>query len=173
MARSIGEFGAAVAEVEEPDERLTFTIGSDKSEFYVTNDLGFIPFGQFAQAATNGLDTADMEGAAAVMDMMHDMIDDNPGDGKKDSERTAEQEWARFKQVCRTHKITMDVLLEVIGAVFTAESGRPTEQPSDSSDGQSKTETGPSSRPKPRSVKRLKGAEFEPVTGDVLKELVG
>jgi hypothetical protein len=173
--RNIGDFGAAVDEATaNPEDVMTFTLGPDKAEFYVDTDTGFIPFGQFAQAATSGLDTADMEGTAAVMNMMHDCIAANPGTGKTKIERARtardkEQEWARFKQVATKYKVKMDVMLEIVSAVFEARSGKADQPPSDSSNGQSATATGRSSRRKPASDR----AHFEPVTAEVLKGLGG
>ena len=143
--RLIGEFAAAVAEAtEETPEDMVFIVGPAKDQFYVDTDTGFIPYGRFAQAATTGLDTADMEGTAAVMDMLQDCIASNPGTGKTKAERAAtartkEQEYARFCYVCTKHKVKMDTLLEIIGAIFEAQSARPTSQPSGSQNGGSAT----------------------------------
>jgi hypothetical protein len=141
----IGEFAAAVAEAtEETPEDLVFTVGPNKDQFYVDTDTGFVPYGRFAQAATSGLDTADMEGTAAVMDMLNDLIAASPGTGKTKAERAAsartkEQEWARFCYVCTKYKVKMDTLLAIIAALFEAQSARPTSQPSGSQNGGSAT----------------------------------
>ncbi len=170
MARNIGEFGAAVAEVTEPVELLTFKLGPDT--FYIDTDLGFIPFGKFASAAVSGLDTAEMEGIAAVMSMMEDLIGEYPGTGKTKAERAAtsqdkNHEWARFKRSAQVQKTKIDTLLEIIGAVFSAEAGRPTQQPSGSSNGRSRTATSAKSKQQSSSV------PLEVVTDDLLKELGG
>ena len=170
---SIGEFGAAVAEVEsEEKEPDTFLLGPDKDTFFVDRDLGFVPFGRFAQAATSGLDTVEVEGAAAVMEMMHDLLGPNPGTGKnkaerEESARTKDQEWSRFQFVATQHKIKIDVILSIITAIMGGESGRNPTPPTVSQPGRSKTAT------LRRSSRKSSNDGFEPVTGDLIKELSG
>ena len=140
----IGEFAAAVAEATAAMEEMTFTVGPEKDQFYVDTEMGFIPYGKFAQAASSGLDSGDMLGTAAIMDILQDCIGAAPGTGKTKAEReasarTKDQEYARFCFVCTKYKVQMDTLLEIIGAIFTAQSARPTQKPSDSPSGASKT----------------------------------
>jgi hypothetical protein len=184
----LGDFGKAVEEArDEQDpvpERTGFTLAGEV--FCVEGDIGFIPFGKFAQAAISGLDTADMEGVAALMDMMQDIVGDMPDDPGDADEgrpavlpRTKEQEWARFCFVSTKAKAKASTLLEIIGAVFAGESGLPTQPPSDSSDGSSQTETSASSKRKssrsrassPATIAARAG--FEPVTDDLIREMGG
>jgi len=184
--RILGEFNAAVSEANDENnpkpEPSGFKLAGEV--FYVDPEMSFIPFGTFAQAAVSGLDTADMEGAAAIMDIMRDLIAANP-----ETKKTKENEWARFKQVASQSKIKMEVILEIISAVFSGESGRPTQQPSDSPPGSLPTATsqgsstsvsrsrgsgGKKRRPAKATVQRLgPPADMEPVTEALIAEMGG
>jgi hypothetical protein len=191
MVRIIGEFAAAVAEVETESEAIEprgFALGPNKAIFFIDPDIGFIPFGKFSQAASSGLDTAEMEGAAAVMDMMRDIIGADPGDpGDPEADppvparpaRTREQEYGRFCDIASRAKIKMPVLLDIIGTVFSGDAGRPSQPLSDSANGQSLGEISPSSSRKSSSGGRRRRlppgttGEMEPVTDAIIREVGG
>lgn len=118
----IGEFETAArkAEGEEPD---TFLLCGE--EFTVAGEIGFIGWGRFAQAARAGLDTMEMDGLAALMDVIQDIVVD------------ADQ--YRFTELCRRRRVDGDTLMGIVQAVMEREAGRPTRQPSGSSGGQSTT----------------------------------
>ena len=176
MTIRIGEFAAAVAEATAAMEEMVFTVGPEKDEFYVDTEMGFIPYGRFAQAASSGLDSSDMLGTAAIMEILEDCLGANPGTGKTKAERSAtaktkSQEYARFCFVCTKHKVQMDTLLEIIGAIFTAQSARPTVKPSDSPSGASKTS--PKSRAKRTGNGNAAGlmGDMKPLTADDARAL--
>lgn len=192
MVHIIGEFGAAVAEDEEEvagvEPRGFVLVGE---VFYVSDDLSFVPYGKYCQAALTGRSTEEAEGAAAIMDMMKDIVAQDPGkpeaddDGPARAPATKDQEWARFCDHATLHHVKMVHMLEIIRAVMTGDAGRPTPPPADSPSGRSKTGTsaksnGKSSRsgdPRKRTdakatIKKL-GHDFEPVTGDVIAGLGG
>lgn len=114
---SLGEFGVAVREVEdrEPDTfdfcGQTFTVGV----------AGLIPLGKFAKAAVSGVDSSDMEGLAAILDMLSDTVVD--------------EDRGRFLEVATRNRAQADDLMPIIQAVIQAQSGHPTQRPSDSSGG--------------------------------------
>lgn len=114
---NLGEFGVAAAETnQEPD---TFSFCGET--FTVATKVGIIPLGRFAQAAASGLDTAEMDGLAALIDVVAGVVVDDDRD--------------RFLSVASKNRASADDLLPIVQAVMEAQSGRPTERPSDSSDG--------------------------------------
>ena len=120
---NIGEFGAAKKEAERysnpnhvPD---TFTFFGE--QIRVADEVGLMPIMDFAAAAAGGVDTADMAGLAAIRSMLQDCI--------------AEDDWAQFAALSKKNKADGELLLAVVQAVMEVISGRPTEQPSDSSSG--------------------------------------
>jgi hypothetical protein len=140
---NIGDFGAAVREVKkarsgDPD---TFTFYGET--FRIADEIGVMPLMEFAAAASSGLDSAEVEGMAAMYAMLADCLADEERDENGKLVRPAE--FPRFRQVAKQHKADGDTLLAVCTRVYEVVSGRPTEQPSDSSDGQSSTS--PSSSP--------------------------
>ncbi len=93
--------------------------------FATADKIGLMPLMRFAKVAKAGADAQDMDGLAALYDLLQQCID--PAD------------WVRFEAAAdRTHA-EGDELMAVIGKVFEALSERPTRQPSDSSAGQQTT----------------------------------
>lgn len=123
----IGEFEVAVKAADpnvEPDQ-FRFC-----NELFTVGRVGLIPLGRFAKAAVSGLDTSDMEGLAAMSDMIADCVVD--------------EDQQRFLDLAQKHRAQADDLMPIVMALVQGESGRPTQSPSDSSDGPSTT--GESSR---------------------------
>jgi hypothetical protein len=120
---SLGEFEAAVREADPDREADTFTLCGET--FTVADEIGIVPLGMFAKAATSGLDTAEMDGLAALVDMA--------------SQCVVEEDVERFLSVASKKRINAELLLKIVQAVIEAQSGRPTQRPSDSSDGSSTT----------------------------------
>lgn len=120
---SLGAFNVAVRDAEgaEPDTfefcGETFTVGKP----------GLIPLGEFAEAAMSGLDTADMQGLAAMNRMLADVV--------IDADR------GRFLETARRNRADAEDLMPIIQAVIEAAAARPTQRPSDSSPGPSSTGT--------------------------------
>lgn len=89
--------------------------------YKVAEKVGLMPLLRFAHAAKQGLDTADMDGLAAVYDMLHDCLD--PAD------------WDRFAADMTREKAGADDLLPLVTQAIEVLSARPTGAPSGSSDG--------------------------------------
>lgn len=119
----IGEFGAAARDAEE-------TVEPDEFKFYgetfaVADKVGAMPLLRFAAVAESGTQAEDMEGLAAMHELLRDCL--APGD------------WPRFQKVAADRKADAEELMEVCGAVYQAITGRPTKRPSASADGSSPT----------------------------------
>lgn len=93
----------------------------------IANDIGPMPFLQFADAASAGLGADDMDGLAAMYAMLRECID--------------ERDFATFRTLATKNRVTGDALLEVVGGIIEAATGRPTVQPSSSLDGSPSTST--------------------------------
>lgn len=116
----LGEFEVAAREVEDDPAQFKFC-----GELFTVGKVGLIPLGRFAKAAVSGLDSADMEGLAAMLDMLSDTVVD--GDRP------------RLLEVARRNRADATDLMPIIQAIIQAESGRPTRRPSDSPSGPSRT----------------------------------
>ncbi len=93
--------------------------------FATADKIGLMPLMRFAKVAKAGADAQDMDGLAALYDLLQQCID--PAD------------WARFEAAADRAHAEGDELMAVIGKVFESLSERPTRQPSDSSAGQQTT----------------------------------
>lgn len=120
---SIGEFGAARREVEASDERDTLTLCG--VEFTVADAIDPLAVLEFGEVAASGVDGESPEGMKAMLALIRNAVD--------------ESEWPRFRTVIRQHRPSIEVLMELSMAVIQRATGRPTERPSDSSDGSSPT----------------------------------
>ncbi len=113
----IGEFGAAEQEaVGEPD---FFTFYNE--QFQVADRVGAMPLLRFASVAESGVEAEEMEGLAAMHDLLRDCL--------------SEGDWSRFQRTAAVKKASAEELMEVCAAVYQAVTGRPTSRPSDSADG--------------------------------------
>jgi hypothetical protein len=111
--------------------------------FEIAERIGLMPMMRFAKAAKSGLDSSDMDGLAAMYDLLGQCI--------------AEKDWPRFEAAADRARADGDELMGVVTRVFEVLSERPTRRPSDSSDGPSTiepTSTGDSSS---RVLARLEG----------------
>lgn len=126
----VGEFGAARAEAKkasaEPDQIRFYG-----ETFTIADEVGTMPLLEFAAAAAEGRDASEMEGLAAMHGLLRDCL--------------VEQDWPRFVATATKNKADADTLLAVCSRVYEVISGRPTESPTASADGQSTTS--PSSSP--------------------------
>lgn len=125
---NIGTFGAAAREADPEVEPDTF--GFFGETFEVADRVGAMPLLRFASVAEQGTQAEDLAGLAAMHELLRDCL--------------ASGEWPRFQKVAADNKASAEELMAVCGAVYQAVTGRPTRQPSDSSDGLSTT--GESSR---------------------------
>lgn len=108
-----------VEAVPEEDARRKVPFMGD--EFAIADKIGLMPLLKFAKAAQSGLDSADMEGMAAMLDLLQQCI--------------ADEEWARFQDHATKTRADDDELMQVIKDVQTILTARPTSRPSDSSAG--------------------------------------
>lgn len=117
----IGEFEVAARRVTnaEPDQ---FRFCGET--FTVADKVGIIPLGRFAKAAMSGLDSAEMEGLAAMIDLLADSVID--------------EDRERFLDTAARNRADAEDLMPIVQAVIQAKTGRPTEPPSDSSVGRSR-----------------------------------
>lgn len=119
----IGDFEAAAKAADPNREPDTFTLQG--KTFTVAEDVNIIALGRFARIAREGGDTDDMEGLAALIDTVASLVipeDEN-----------------RFLDTASKHRADGELLLKIVQAVLEAQSGHPTERPSDSSAGSSTT----------------------------------
>lgn len=106
-----------------PDPRTFMWIDA---EFRVADKIGLMPLMRFAKVAKSGVDSNEIEGLAAMYDLLRACI--HPED------------WARFEEHADRQAADNDQLLEVVGTVMRVVSERPTGRPSESSDGPSANE---------------------------------
>lgn len=90
--------------------------------FRLADKIGLMPLMRFAHVSRRGVDSNDMEGLAAIYDLLKQCI--------------ADDDWGRFEDAAMTSRADGDELLEVVSRAVQAISERPTQEPSDSSDGQ-------------------------------------
>jgi hypothetical protein len=124
----IGEFEAAAAAADPAREPDQFKVNGQL--FTIAEDINIVALGRFARVAREGASTDDMEGLAALVDTVESLV--------IDEDRT------RFLDTCSRHRVNAELLLQIIQTVLEAQSGHPTQQPSDSSGGSATT--GQSSR---------------------------
>ncbi len=124
---SLGEFEVAAQAADPNREPDTFVLrkGDQRETFTVSDQIGIIPLGRFAKAATSGLDTAEMEGLAALVDLLADVVID--------------EDRERFLHTAAKFRAGGEQLMPIVRAVIEAQAGRPTAPLSDSSDGRSST----------------------------------
>ena len=104
--------------------------------FTLRGKVGLMPMMRFARAAKGGADANEMEGLAAMYDLLRSCI--------------ATDEWSRFEAHADDTAASQEELLDVVKQTYEALSSRPTSQPSDSSGGltsSSATSTDDSSSP--------------------------
>lgn len=91
------------------------------AEFRMSDKIGLMPLLRFAHASAKGVDSNDMQGLAAMYEVIRDCIDD--------------AEWDRFQQHAIDTKAESEELLQVVSDVIEVLSARPTGSPSGSSNG--------------------------------------
>jgi len=100
---------------------MTETIPFLGEDFHVAESVGAMPLMRFAKIAKSGTGTGDMDGLAAIYDLLEQCI--HPDD------------WGRFQAHADKVRASGDQLLDMVREVFTVLAGRPTGRSSDSSDG--------------------------------------
>lgn len=89
--------------------------------FDLADKVGLMPLMRFAHVARGGVDAADMEGLAAIYDLLQNVI--------------ADGDWARFERHATKVRASGDDLMGVVKQAIKVISDRPTSEPSGSSDG--------------------------------------
>jgi hypothetical protein len=112
----IGEFDVAARSRSEPQDQFIFC-----GETFTVGRIGLVPLGRFAKAAMSGLDSAEMEGLAVIIDLLAQIVIDEDQD--------------RFLDVASRNRADGDDLMPIVQALIEAQAGRPTQRPSDLSGG--------------------------------------
>lgn len=123
--------------------------------FAVAEKIAAIPLMRFADAAVRGVDSDSVEGLATMYQLLRSCL--------------AEHEWERFQEVatrtCAGHEDLWALIQEVLAGV----SERPTERPSDSSDGPALTPVRSAEGSSSRAIGRLEGQGRPDLALQVLK----
>jgi hypothetical protein len=131
------------------------TIEFKGAEFAVADSVGLMPLLRFAHAAKSGLDSADMEGMAALYDMLRQCLADDAVYVLNNAEltRAANDElppeavaqvvtyggWDEFEAHATKTRADDADLMDIVKRAMALLSERPTSRPSDSSDGSQST----------------------------------
>lgn len=109
--------------------------------FELASKVGLMPMMRFAHLAQKGLDSNDMEGLAAIYDLLRAVI--------------ADDAWGRFQEHAVATRADGDDLLAVVSQAVATISERPTNRPADSSDGPTTTSPSSAGGSSSRVVRRL------------------
>lgn len=90
-------------------------------QFAVADRIGAMPLMRFAKVAQAGVDSDDLAGLAAMYDLLEQCL--------------SPKDWHRFQQVADRERVDSEVLMQFVAKVMGMVTDRPTERPSDSSDG--------------------------------------
>ena len=104
------------------DERFVSLKGE---QFKVRNGIALMALMRFAHIAQAGTDSGEMEGLAAMYDLLESAI--------------ADEDWGRFQAHAVKARATDKDLMMLVRKVIRGEADRPTQRPSDSSDGPPRT----------------------------------
>lgn len=126
------------------DDRPTIEFMGER--FRIASKIGLMPLLKFAHVSRKGIDSADIEGLAAMYAMIRDCIDAEPSVRYEQDARTGERkpvygpsEWDRFEDHANDTKADDTELFEVVTKVIEVISARPTGRRSDSSTGSQAT----------------------------------
>lgn len=100
---------------------MTETVTFQGAEFHVAERVGLMPMMRFALVAQSGVDANEMEGLAAMYELLQQCIH--------------EDDWKRFERHATDSRASGDELMELVGEVMTVVAARPTGRSSDSSAG--------------------------------------
>jgi hypothetical protein len=133
---SLGEFDAAVREINDTGERDTFRFGG--SEFTVVGNIPAMLMLQLGAAAGSGVE--DVEGMAAIWEALRRSLTKSAHTDENGKDIPADDvEFQRFFKLALDRESQLDELMKLTFKLFEAQSGRPTEQAPDSSAGPSST----------------------------------
>ena len=100
---------------------MTETVEFHGATFHVAEKVGLMPLMRFAKVARSGVDANELEGLAAMYDILQQAI--HPDD------------WARFEQHANDTRVDGDDLMRMVSEVMAVIGARPTGRSSVSSDG--------------------------------------
>ena len=106
---------------------MSLTVEFCGEHFALSDAIGLMPLLKFAKVAKDGTKSNDMDGLAAMYDLLEQCF--------------IPASWERFQQVATEKRADADTLLAVIPKAIEAITNRPTSRPSDSSDGPVTTST--------------------------------
>lgn len=109
--------------------------------FKVADKLGLMPLLRFAHLAKQGVDSDDMEGLVAIYDLLVNVI--------------APEDWEAFEQHAVDVRAEGEALMAVVTQAIGLIAQRPTERPSDSSDGSPTTRGSSTDDSSSRVIRRL------------------
>jgi hypothetical protein len=129
---SLGDFDAAVREIDHGAERDTFRFGG--VEFTVVGNIPAVLMLQLGAAAGSGVEES--EGMAAIWEALRRSLT-KPASVDEDGKDISEdgQEFQRFFKLAVDRETGLDELMKLTFKLFEAQSGRPTVQAPASSDG--------------------------------------
>lgn len=93
--------------------------------FAISDAVGLMPLMRFAKVAKTGVDSDEMEGLVAMYDLIEQCL--------------ATEEWERFQTHATAKRADGEQLMAFVAKVIGELTERPTQRPSDSSDGPSST----------------------------------
>jgi hypothetical protein len=155
VSMKIGSFEAALAEAE--DETYEFDLCGET--FEIAGSAGAIPIIKFAHAAQSGLDTAEMQGMAAMYEMLkyvlkpdeyRDLTEEEYAKWEEGQRADAERdgvtnfklpkpprillnsEWGRFQACANENRIGGDTLLEICKVCYQSLTGKASPMPAKS-----------------------------------------
>lgn len=135
----LGEFGAAIKELDPDAEKDTFTFFGEK--FTVVAPMAPMLLFQMAAASTGKVDEA--EGFAAIWETMRTCLDQpdlEPWTGEGDDPRPEPvKQFNQFYKIAVTKAADLPSLMKLAMKLFEAQNGRPTVEPQGSSDGPLRT----------------------------------
>lgn len=111
------------------------TIEFHGQRYTVAGKVGLMPLMRFAHTARAGTDTKDMDGLAAMYDLLRQCISTDQLGRDADGEPTGPTEWERFEQAAYDARSDGEELMGVVAEVLKLLTDRPTGRPSDSSAG--------------------------------------
>jgi hypothetical protein len=109
--------------------------------FRTRKKIGAIALLRFAHVANKGTDSASLEGLAAMYELLEAVI--------------AKDEWVRFQQHAADAEADDTQLMKVVADVTEMLAKRPTERPSDSSDGPTSTPQNSEDDSSSRTIRRF------------------
>lgn len=111
----------------------------DGIDWVCEGEMSVLDVSEYARLATQGVDTDSPEGVAILADVFSGLLGST---------------YQQFRAHCRKHGTDGEVLVQIIGDLLAEQADRPTNRPSDSSDG-------PKSDPATRTVVSFKRGTVE------------